>query len=167
MSRAPVRDMVKNIPGFEDEQSRVIAARSTRPTASCASSTATSPTARRRAATSSPTRWRWLAALKDWHARASWRAHPRLVLMGDFNIAPEDRDSHDPVGLAGHDPPHRRGARRTSRQLCGLGLHDSLPAARAAARRATAGGTTASSRSTRTEGLRIDHILVSEALRRR
>ena len=29
------------------------------------------------------------------------RRSPRVVLMGDFNIAPEDRDVHDPVAWAG------------------------------------------------------------------
>ena len=41
---------------------------------------------------------RWLAALQDW-LRDETAAHPRLALVGDFNIAPEDRDSYDPVGL--------------------------------------------------------------------
>ncbi len=32
--------------------------------------------------------------------RANWRAHPRLLLLGDFNVAPEDRDVCDPAGWA-------------------------------------------------------------------
>src|SRR5438552_745153 len=52
-------------------------------------------------------------------------ANPKLVLMGDFNIAPEDRDVHDPVLWAGQihctdeERAHFRG-------LCGLGLHDAF-----------------------------------------
>jgi exodeoxyribonuclease-3 len=31
------------------------------------------------------------------HLRDELRRHPRLVVMGDFNIAPQDRDVHDPA----------------------------------------------------------------------
>jgi exodeoxyribonuclease-3 len=41
---------------------------------------------------------RWLRGLRELGA-SELAAHPRLVLLGDFNIAPEDRDSYDPVGL--------------------------------------------------------------------
>ncbi|PWG64838.1 exodeoxyribonuclease III [Sediminicurvatus halobius] len=37
----------------------------------------------------------WLARLRDWLAAEQAR-HPRLVVVGDFNVAPEDRDVHDP-----------------------------------------------------------------------
>jgi exodeoxyribonuclease-3 len=49
---------------------------------------------------------RWLDALRAW-VRAELAAHPKLVLMGDYNIAPDDRDVYDPVGLAGRStaPP--------------------------------------------------------------
>ena len=39
---------------------------------------------------------RWFAALTDW-LRGEMIAHPKLALLGDFNIAPEDRDVHDPA----------------------------------------------------------------------
>lgn len=38
---------------------------------------------------------RWLDALAAW-VRAEKQRHPALAVMGDFNIAPEDRDVHDP-----------------------------------------------------------------------
>ncbi|HLS57691.1 MAG TPA: exodeoxyribonuclease III [Zeimonas sp.] len=41
---------------------------------------------------------RWIDALADWLARPS--ALP-VVLLGDFNIAPEDRDVHDPKAWEG------------------------------------------------------------------
>ncbi len=37
----------------------------------------------------------WLARLRDWLA-AELERHPHLAVVGDFNIAPEDRDVHDP-----------------------------------------------------------------------
>lgn len=37
----------------------------------------------------------WLARVRDW-LRSELAAHEQVVVLGDFNIAPEDRDVHDP-----------------------------------------------------------------------
>ena len=37
----------------------------------------------------------WLAALKD-YLKAEMKEHERIVVLGDFNIAPDDRDVYDP-----------------------------------------------------------------------
>jgi len=42
----------------------------------------------------------WLDALQRW-VKAELAAHDKVVVMGDFNIAPDDRDVHDPVEWAG------------------------------------------------------------------
>jgi exodeoxyribonuclease III len=42
----------------------------------------------------------WLEALRG-HLAAELKRHPHMVVMGDFNIAPEDRDVHDPAEWAG------------------------------------------------------------------
>ncbi len=39
---------------------------------------------------------RWLRSLRRF-LQAELARHPHLVVMGDFNIAPEDRDVHDPL----------------------------------------------------------------------
>jgi exodeoxyribonuclease-3 len=65
---------------------------------------------------------RWLAALAVW-LRAELAAHRQLVVLGDFNIAPEDRDVHDPAAWAGSvhvSEPERR----SLRTLLELGLVD-------------------------------------------
>ena len=66
----------------------------------------------------------WLSALREW-LRSELQRHPTLVLMGDFNIAPEDRDVHDPTVWAGqiHCTDEER---EHFRQLIGLGLHDAF-----------------------------------------
>lgn len=38
---------------------------------------------------------RWLEQVSDW-LKIELATHPRLIVLGDFNIAPEDRDVHDP-----------------------------------------------------------------------
>ena len=51
----------------------------------------------------------WLATLRASLAEELAR-HPLLLVVGDFNIAPEDRDVHDPVGWRGRvlvSPPER------------------------------------------------------------
>ena len=42
----------------------------------------------------------WLAAL-DAHLRRDLQRHKHVVAVGDFNIAPDDRDVHDPVQWEG------------------------------------------------------------------
>jgi len=104
----------------------------------------------------------WLAKVTTFLAEEIKR-HPRLVVLGDFNIAPDDRDVHDP--LAWHEQilcstPERDALKR----MLDIGLADSFRLFneeagqyswwdyRQAAFR-------------RNLGLRIDLILVSEALR--
>jgi len=66
---------------------------------------------------------RWLAALELWLAQELVR-HPHLVVLGDFNIAPEDRDVHDPDAWAGSvlvsEPNvwHCAGCRRSGSSMC-------------------------------------------------
>ena len=42
---------------------------------------------------------RWFARAARLHRGAKLARHPRLVVLGDFNVAPEDRDVHDPSRL--------------------------------------------------------------------
>jgi exodeoxyribonuclease-3 len=54
---------------------------------------------------------RWLEALTRWLEREV-ETHPGLVVVGDFNVAPEDRDVHDPAVWVGsvHVSPEERAA---------------------------------------------------------
>jgi exodeoxyribonuclease III len=53
----------------------------------------------------------WLAALRD-HLGAACEPSADLVVCGDFNIAPDDRDVYDPAGFVGstHVTPEERAA---------------------------------------------------------
>ena len=87
-------------------------------------------------------------ARRDSCARSS-RAIRALAVLGDFNVAPEDRDVHDPALWAGQvlcSAPERA----AFRDVLALGLVDSFRLFRRSPRRRSAGGTTGSSRSRRT-----------------
>ena len=56
--------------------------------------------------------------MRDW-LREETQQHPQLVVLGDFNIAPEDRDVHDPAAWAGsvHVSEPERQALRALQEL--------------------------------------------------
>ena len=105
---------------------------------------------------------RWLAALQDW-VKSELAAHPQLVLMGDFNIAPEDRDVYDPVAWAGqiHCTPEERAH---FQGLLGLGLVDAFRLFEQPPK-SWSWWDYRNLAFRKNQGLRIDHILVSPALR--
>ena len=160
ISREVASAIQKNIPGFADEQARVIAGT----VAGVRVVGGYFPNGQAPDSDKFVYKMRWLDALHDWLA-AELQAHPNLVLMGDFNVAPEDRDVYDPVAWAGqiHCTPEERAQ---FQRLVALGLVDAFrlfdqpPKSwswwdyRNLAFR-------------KNQGLRIDHILVSEALRGR
>ena len=124
LSRHPMRDVVRNIPGHTDEQARVIAATMDTPAGelrlvNCYFVNGQAPGTDKFAY-----KMLWLAALHRW-LREELLAHPRLALVGDFNVAPEDRDSFDPVGLK--DTIHHTVEERQHFQdLIALGLTDTF-----------------------------------------
>ena len=106
---------------------------------------------------------RWLEAVHDW-LHEELRAHPKLVVLGDFNIAPDDRDVHDPaVWNDGHiltSTAERAALRRLLRARPARSLP---PAPRRGRHVQLVGLPRAAFR--RNLGLRIDLTLVSDALR--
>ena len=91
VSREPAADVQIGIPGFGDEQKRVIAAtvgdlRIVNLYVVNGQDVGTDKYAYK---------LRWLEAVHDWLADELHR-HPRMVVLGDFNIAPDERDVYDP-----------------------------------------------------------------------
>ena len=123
ISRTPLREVVRNIEGFEDEQSRVIAATVDHPQHGALRVingyfvNGQEPGSEKFAY-----KMQWLQGLQAYVA-GQLQHHPRLVLLGDFNIAPEDRDSYDPVGLA-NTIHHTQEERAHFQALLALGLVD-------------------------------------------
>jgi exodeoxyribonuclease-3 len=154
---AAAEGVVRNIPGFADEQARVI----TGTVQGVRVIGGYFPNGQAPDSDKFVYKMAWLDALHGF-VQAELATHPELVLMGDFNIAPEDRDAWDPVGLAG--TIHLTAEERAQFQrLLDLGLRDAFrlfeqpPKSyswwdyRMLAFR-------------KNQGLRIDHVLVSDAL---
>jgi len=168
LTRAPVRDVVTDIAGLVDPQRRILAA--------SVGDSALGPEQVLRVVNlyvvngqsvgSEKYAYKldWLAKVHDYLA-AELQRFPQMIVLGDFNIAPDDRDVHDPA--AWHEQILCSSAERAAlAQLHALGLHDSFRLFeqeaglyswwdyRMGAHR-------------RNLGLRIDLILVSDALRAR
>ena len=103
----------------------------------------------------------WLAALTDW-LRGEMARHEQVLLAGDFNIAPEPRDVHDPAlwdGQVLFSEPERA----AFRALLDLGLKDSFRLFEQPERSYT-WWDYRNLAFRRKMGLRIDHILLSTPL---
>ncbi len=120
IANAPLLDPVTAIPGFEDQQKRVIAA-------TCNGVRVINlyvVNGQEVGSDKFAYKLSWLEAVTAWIADERSR-HDKLVVMGDFNIAPDDRDVYDPA--AWHEKilcstPEREALKR----LLDLGLHDSF-----------------------------------------
>ena len=96
LSKHPMTDVVRNNPHFEDEQQRLIAATINGVRVICAYV----PNGQSPDSDKYQYKLRWLAGLQHWLA-LELSAHPKLALLGDYNIAPTDRDVHDPAAWVG------------------------------------------------------------------
>jgi exodeoxyribonuclease-3 len=120
LSRSPATDVVRNIPALDDGQARVVAGT----VEGIRVIGAYFPNGQAPGTDKFAYKMRWLDALQSW-VRTELAAHERLVLMGDFNIAPDDRDVYDPVAWAGQI--HCTDEERAHFQsLVSIGLHDAF-----------------------------------------
>jgi exodeoxyribonuclease-3 len=157
LSKTTLADVQACIPDFVDEQKRVIAASVGDLRVVCVYV----PNGQSVESDKYQYKMKWLTALNQW-LRMELARHPRLAVLGDYNIAPEDRDVHDPDLWRDQilcSEPERAAFGR----LLALGMKDSFRLFeqpeksfswwdyRAAGFR-------------RNLGLRIDHILLSEPL---
>jgi exodeoxyribonuclease-3 len=104
----------------------------------------------------------WLARVREFIAR-ELQQHPRLVVLGDFNICPDDRDVYDPVAW-GEDILCSPAERAGLRAITELGLHDSFRLFEAGAEHFSWWDYRQAA-FRRNMGLRIDLILISDALK--
>ena len=106
------------IPGFDDDQQRVISATLSGTRIVCAYV----PNGQTVDSDKYRYKLRWLAAFENWLA-AEIRKETKLAVLGDYNIAPADEDVHDPAAWKDQvlcSEPERAAFRR----LLALGLKD-------------------------------------------
>ena len=161
LSREAASEVQVGIPGFEDDQRRVLAATVN------GVRVVDLYVVNGQAVGSEKYDYklRWLAACQDW-LQAERERHPNLVVLGDFNIAPDDRDVHDPAIWNDDSILTSTAERAALRRITDLGLFDSFRLHN------TEGGHFSwwdyrAAGFRRNLGLRIDLVLVSEALRAR
>ncbi len=162
LTRADSTDIVRNIPGFADDQARVIAG--TVPDAVHGPIRvigAYFPNGQAPDSDKFVYKMAWLDALETW-VKEELAQHPNLVLMGDFNIAPTDADVYDPV--AWKDQIHCTVPERTHfQQLIQLGLTDAFRLFEQPVK-SWSWWDYRNLAFRKNQGLRIDHILVSQPL---
>jgi exodeoxyribonuclease-3 len=160
--RAPLQldDVVLGIPGYDDPQRRVIAATVNGVRVICGyfvnGEAVDSP--------KYPYKLEWLGKLHDYVADELTR-HPQLALLGDYNIAPEDRDVYDPESW--HEQVLCSTPERTAfRGLISLGLADSFRLFNQEDKQYSWWDYRAMM-FRRNKGVRIDHILITPTLQAR
>ncbi|MFM6993406.1 MAG: exodeoxyribonuclease III [Rhodoferax sp.] len=158
LSRTPATDVVKNIPGFADDMARVI----------CGTVAGTRvigayfPNGQAPGTDKFEYKMEWLKGLCTW-LKLELEQHPQLVLMGDYNITFDDDDVWDPQGM--RDQIHCTEEERYHlRALIALGLHDSYRLF-AQEPKSYSWWDYRDFAFRRNRGLRIDHVLISNALK--
>lgn len=96
LARRPLTDVTIGNPHFPDPQQRLIAATVDGIRVICAYV----PNGQEVGSEKYAYKLAWLDALARWLGEEI-AAHPQLAIAGDFNIAPDDRDVHNPIAWAG------------------------------------------------------------------
>lgn len=162
LSRFPIGDVVRNMSAFEDPQSRLIAATVEAPAGPVRVINGYFVNGQAPGTDKFDYKMKWLDALRAWVA-VELAQHPRLVLLGDFNITVDDRDTYDPEGLR-ETIHHTTEERRHFQGLLALGLTDAFRAFEQP-EKSYSWWDYRELAFRRNRGLRIDHILVSAALK--
>ena len=120
LAKTPITDVICGNPHFPDEQKRLI----TGTVNGVRIISAYVPNGQEVGSDKYAYKLNWLRALHTW-LKEELAAHPQLAICGDYNIAPDDRDVHDPQRWAGNILCSD--AERTAfRGLLELGLHDAF-----------------------------------------
>jgi exodeoxyribonuclease-3 len=159
LSRSEGGGVCRGIPAFSDEQSRVIAA----DVGGVRLVSVYVPNGQSVGSDKYAYKLRWFEALAAWLA-GELAAHPRLAVLGDFNVAPEDRDVHDPLAWEGH--VHVSGPERSAlRRVVEVGFADAFRLFEQP-EKSFSWWDYRMGAFRRNMGLRIDHVLLSPELAR-
>ena len=157
LSRLPMQDVLVDMPEYEDEQKRVIAATIGGVRVVCAYF----PNGQSLESDKYRYKIDWLDAMNGYVAKLLGQ-HEGVALLGDYNIAPEDRDVHDPAAWEGQVlvSPRERAAWHT---LTNSGMVDCYRLFEQP-EKSFSWWDYRMLGFRRNAGLRIDHILASKAL---
>ncbi len=158
LSRKPPIDVTAAVPGLDDGQRRIIVAT----VGSVRIINVYVPNGERVGSEKYRYKLHWLERLTE-HVRRELTSYPHLIVLGDFNIAPEERDVHDPE--AWDEQVLFSGPERAAfRRLMGAGLCDTFRLfEQADAEYSWWDYRMGAFR--RNNGLRIDHVVASDGLR--
>lgn len=92
LSRTVVNDVVMDLPGFDDPQRRLLAVTM----GDIRIFNMYIPNGESVSSDKYQYKLQWLQKLDD-YLKVELKKHPKMLLLGDFNIAPDDIDVHDPV----------------------------------------------------------------------
>ncbi len=160
LSRHALQDVQVGIPGLADEQKRVLAVT----VGDMRIVDLYVPNGQSVDSDKYQYKLAWLDALAAW-LKIELAQHPELVVVGDFNIAPEDRDVYDPA--AWQDQVLCSGPERAHfRALLALGFKDAFRLFEQT-EKSYSWWDYRQGAFRRNMGLRIDHILLSDALAQR
>lgn len=120
LSRHPIDQVCVGNPHFPDEQKRLIAGTVNGTRIICAYI----PNGQAVGSDKYEYKLRWLDGLIAWVGE-ELSTHDQLALCGDYNIAPDDRDVHDPKSWAGQILCSEL-ERNAFQRLIGLGMADSF-----------------------------------------
>jgi exodeoxyribonuclease-3 len=160
LSRLPLAEVTSGIAGWEDEQKRVLSATVSGVRVVCVYV----PNGEKIGSAKFDYKMKWMAALREWLAPELAR-YPALVVAGDYNVAPEARDVHDPA--VWENKIHFTGPEREAlHAICEIGLTDAFRLFEQPERSYTWWDYRMMA-FRRKMGLRIDHILLSSELAQR
>lgn len=165
ISKQPGQDIVRNMPGFDDPQQRIIAA--TYPLGDATDGTtvrlisAYCPNGQSVGSDKFLYKLNWYRALTSW-LKTEMEQYPQLAILGDYNIAPADEDVHNPQKWAGQvlvSEPERTALKA----ILELGLTDAFRLFEQQPKSFSWWDYRLNGFK-RNAGLRIDHVLLSQSL---
>jgi exodeoxyribonuclease-3 len=157
LSREPATDVVKGIGGYEDTQQRVLSATVSGVRVVCVYV----PNGESLGSPKFQYKMGWMEALRLW-LKQELVTHPKLAVAGDYNVAPEARDVHDPA-VWENKIHFTEPERKALHALFGIGFTDAFRLFEQPERSYTWWDYRMMA-FRRKMGLRIDHILLSPAL---
>lgn len=160
VSKTPIRDIQENLPNLEDDQKRLLAATYEYKGEPLRVINVYCPNGSDLESPKFVYKMRWFEALSD-YVEQQLKLYKRLILTGDFNIAPKDEDIHNkylgPILISPQEREHFN-------RIISLGLNDSFRLFEQEPK-SYSWWDYRQFGFKRNAGLRIDHILISNALK--